>query len=492
MAKNELDLPVFQNWSCHNCSGCCRQHQIEITAEEKARIEKQRWTEKDGIPADQPLFQSLGPLWNRRSALAHQPDGACVFLNEQGLCRIHAKFGEAAKPLACRVYPYAFHPAGKKVAVSLRFSCPSVVANLGTPLKENLKEIKAIALSVVPDYATELSPPKINARESVSWPDFQQFIAALDRTIAASDASMSVKLCRALGWVKLLENARFEKIPGPRLKEFLELITLATSAEVDAMLEGSPPKEPSKTGRLHFRMLTAQYARKDTATLVAAGWKGRVRLLKSALRFARGKGNIPPLQAAFREVPFVDLEKVSRQLPPQAEEIFTRYFRVKIQGLHFCGRAYYDWPLTLGFQSLAIMYPVVIWLARWLVVSDNRDHLTIEDISQSLAIADHHHGYSPALGTRSARGRILQLAQLGDIGKLCQWYGEVAFPSTTKEEPAHEISGFEEFQDLKTTYFVRGSRKSVISTRDPWERAAWRIGECHCAQSHPRSKRGGS
>lgn len=429
MAKNELDLPVFQNWSCHNCSGCCRQHQIEITPEEKARIEKQRWTEKDGIPPGQPLFQSVGPIWNRRTVLAHQPDGACVFLNEEGLCRIHAKHGEAAKPLACRVYPYALHPAGKKVAVSLRFSCPSVVANLGTPLKDNVKEIKTIAAMVVPEYAGELSPPKINARESVSWQDFQQFIAALDRTIAATDAPIGLKLCRALGWVKLIENAKFEKIQGPRLKEFLELITEAASMEADATIAGSPPKEPSKTGRLHFRMLTAQYARKDTATEVATGWKGRLKLLRSALRFARGKGNIPAMQKAFREVPFADLEKVSRELPQGAEEIFTRYFRVKIQGLHFCGRAYYDLPLAEGFQSLALMYPIVIWLARWLAVGEGRDHLTVEDISQALAIADHHHGYSLALGTRTARARIRQLSQLNDITRLCQWYGEVGSPT---------------------------------------------------------------
>ena len=53
--------------------------------------------------------------WSRRYRLGHQADGACVFLDERGLCRIHAKFGEQAKPLACRIYPYAFHPAGKKI-----------------------------------------------------------------------------------------------------------------------------------------------------------------------------------------------------------------------------------------------------------------------------------------------------------------------------------------------------------------------------------------
>src|SRR6478736_6118333 len=92
-----LELPTIQNWSCHNCGGCCRQHAIAITVEEHQRIAGQGWTAADGIPAGQPLFERLGWFpWSKWHRLAHQPYGACVFLDERGMCRIHAKFGEAA------------------------------------------------------------------------------------------------------------------------------------------------------------------------------------------------------------------------------------------------------------------------------------------------------------------------------------------------------------------------------------------------------------
>jgi lysine-N-methylase len=110
---------------------------IELSEEERQRIVDQEWTSTDGIPAGQPVLEPhAGPPWKKRYRLAHRDDGACVFLNDDGLCRIHAKFGEAAKPLACRIYPYAFHPAGKKVTVSLRFSCPSVVSNRGKQVSQ--------------------------------------------------------------------------------------------------------------------------------------------------------------------------------------------------------------------------------------------------------------------------------------------------------------------------------------------------------------------
>ena len=120
MTSPRLTLPVLQNWDCHSCAGCCRQHQIEITAEEYQRIQQQGWTSADGN-AQGVVVERIGGWWGPpRYRLAHREDGACVFLNEQGLCRIHAKFGEMGKPLACRVYPYALHPAGKTVTVSLR------------------------------------------------------------------------------------------------------------------------------------------------------------------------------------------------------------------------------------------------------------------------------------------------------------------------------------------------------------------------------------
>ena len=60
MSSNlKLELPVIQNWSCHNCGGCCREHLIEITEDEKRRIEKQKWTQQDGVSLQRPLIEKL-------------------------------------------------------------------------------------------------------------------------------------------------------------------------------------------------------------------------------------------------------------------------------------------------------------------------------------------------------------------------------------------------------------------------------------------------
>jgi lysine-N-methylase len=419
MSLPPLQLPVIQSWSCHNCGGCCRQHLIEITEEERQRILKQNWTAADGIPADQsPLVWFAGPPWKRRYRLAHRADGACVFLNEQGLCRIHAKFGEQAKPLPCQLYPYVFHPGGRKVPVSLRFSCPSVVANKGAPVGKQLDALKSLAAQVVPAHADTIAPPALSPRARVDWTDFYRFVETLDEIIAEPETSFVVRLVRAVSVVRTIGEARFDKIQGNRLSEFLQLISGAARSEIK---EGSAIDLPSRAGRLQFRMLCAHYARRDTFEDAARGWRGRVRLLRAALTFARGTGKAPPLQPGFQEVSFAALDERFGGLNPEMESIFTRYFRVKIQGLHFCGPAYYDVPFVEGFYSLALVFPVVVWLARWLAASELRTALVTDDVARALAIADHHHGYSPVLGSRSSRRRVRLLGH-ADLERLIAWY----------------------------------------------------------------------
>lgn len=414
-----LELPVLQNWSCHSCGGCCRQHGIFITDAEKERIEKQGWTEADGIPKGQPIFVRMGGWFGKKwHRLAHQPDGACVFLDDKGLCRIHAKFGEPAKPLACRIYPYAFHPAGGKITVGLRFSCPSVVANRGKAVTDQKREIKELARQVVPASAAQAKAPWLANGSRVDWPDFHQFLDAID-AILASELPVWRRLVAGNLLMDVVETSQFDKVSGPRLQEFLSIILEGIQDELPEELTSIP--EPSNIGRTQFRLLAGHYARKDNYGSNEGGWTGRWNLLTSALKLTRGRGLMPSLQPALAAVPFEQLEQPFG-LPEESDELFERYFRVKVSGLSFCGPAYYRTSLVEGFRSLSLVYPAVLWIARWLAAGQQATRLNTAHVEQALAIADHHHGYSPAFGTWGFRKRVQTLARQGDIARLCAWY----------------------------------------------------------------------
>jgi lysine-N-methylase len=418
MSLLPLQLPAIQNWSCHNCSGCCRQHLIEITEEERQRILDQKWTTKDGVPDGAVVVPHGGSLFKKSWRLTHGSDGGCVFLGDDGLCRIHAKFGEAAKPLACRIYPYALHPAGKKVTVSLRFSCPSVVANLGKPVSECRDELKEIERLVVPANADRIPPPRISNREQLDWPDTLKIVNALHGLVTQDEeVGIIERLYRALFVAGLVGEAKFDLIRGARLGDFLEIITEAASGE-----ELPEPSQPASVMQMQFRLLVAHYARKDTVADLDAGLAGRWRLFRAATKFASGRGTATPLQDCFKEVPFEAIEQPFGELPDEFEEILTRYLSVKLQGLHFCGPAYYGIPLVEGFRSLVLIVAAMSWIAKWLAASDGRSEWTTEDLSKAMAIADHHHGYSPVFGSSGFRRRVNMFARTDDLTRLLLWH----------------------------------------------------------------------
>lgn len=418
-----LQLPTIQNWSCHNCGGCCTQHLIEVTEEERQRILKQNWTSAEGIPAEQTVLEwHAGPPWKKRYRLAHRATGACVFLDDKGLCRIHAKFGEAAKPLACRIYPYALHPQGMSVTVSLRYSCPSVVKNLGRPLPQQMSDLRIIEKLVVPDGVERIAPPALSPGSRVDWPVFRRFVANLDQILAETQTPFVLRLIQALAWTNLIQQSRFDGLSDQKLHEFLQLVTAAVHVEFAQLPE--PMAEPTRVGQLYFRLAAAQYARKDTVADLKGGWSARWKLLRAVLRYSKGQGDVPPLRDGFQPVPFADLEEPCGPLSAEADELLTRYLRVKVQGLHFCGRAFYDVPFAEGFASLALIIPVTMWLARWRARSQQRTTWTLDDLQFALTVADHHHGFSPAFGQSVSRRRMRYLTTSGDLTRLCVWYAK--------------------------------------------------------------------
>ena len=411
----DLQLPTIQNWSCHNCGGCCRQHVIEITDEEKQRIEGQGW-DIDPETKDNPYILSEG----KTHRLAHQSDGACVFLDEKGLCRIHAKFGEPAKPLACRIYPYAFHPAGDEVAISLRFSCPSVVENLGAAVEQQNKVLQKIARQVVPGNFRELDPPKITPGEQTNWDDFLQFADMVD-AVFAEEPPVLVAILRSLMIADLLEEASFRKVSDERLTELLQLIAQSALMAIEDIPDERP--EPKSVAKRHLRMLVAQYSRHDTMADKDAGFRGYWGRLKTSLSFTRGKGAIPLVREEIGPADYSTIENpFAFEDEAAADEILRRYFRVKLQGLHFCGAAYYHIPFVEGLRSLLLVYPAVMWVVRWKAAAESRSTVTTEDLVTALTICDHNHGYSEMLGLRASRVRVQLLARMKQLAPLCLWY----------------------------------------------------------------------
>ena len=429
-----LTLPVEQNWSCHNCGGCCKQHGVVITEAERDRIANQGWTEADGVPAEwyvreQPL---RGQVWYR---MAHREDGACTFLDDRGLCRIHGKFGEEAKPLACRIYPYVFHPAGGRMTVSMRFSCPSVVRNLGASTSRNRSEIESLARSVVPKEATRLPPPPLARNRPLDWDTFHRLNRRIEDELTDDSQPLTRRLLRLATWTAVLPMTGWERLDSADQSATLRQLSQAAEFEVNRDAGSWLP--PGRTARMHFRLLAGQYARKDTYASKTAGLRGRLALATSAWALTRGRGSTGRLRDGFEDVDIAAIDRCGGSVPAEAEAMIERLLRVKIRGLHYCGRPFYGQSFADGFAALLLLVPSIHWLARWTSLSD-RVPLSVEHYVTAITSADHHHGFSPALAGRSFVKRVRFLRDSGELRRLVQTYGSAGSVSPVAAAASRE------------------------------------------------------
>lgn len=355
-----------------------------------------------------------------QTRLNTRPDGACVFLDDKGLCKIHAKFGEPTKPLACRIYPYAFHPAGDEVVLSLRFSCPSVIANRGQTMEGQIGDLRTLQKLVVPAGADKILPPVIAGTQRLTWEETLAMTQGLVQLLADTSAPIAIRLLRAQFVTRLLGQANFDKIRGERVEELVQILTQNSASEVPQSLSEIP--EPDALAKTQFRLIVAQYARKDKFSKETQGTGYRLKMLMAGLKMTRGKGQTPAMQPLLPSVSFADIDApMELRDEPKIDELWTRYFIVKLEGLNFTGKAFYDLPYVEGLQRLWMMFPITQYLAKWIARGKGQSFVNHQDLGEALAIADHHHGFSPALAMANFRSRAKWLIKNGAVVKLLKW-----------------------------------------------------------------------
>ncbi|MFL5341265.1 MAG: hypothetical protein ACJ8F7_14045, partial [Gemmataceae bacterium] len=176
-----------------------------------------------------------------------------------------------------------------------------------------------------------------------------------------------------------------------------------------------PP--PSWVGRILFRQIVALYARKDRGPERGAASRSRLALFRAALGFARGTGRVPPVNAMISGISFEQIEQPAGPLPDDFELTLERYFLTKVHSLQFAGPTNFNQTFWNGLESLALSYPIALWLARSFSQMPRADALV-----RGLRTADDSFGLQPLLGSgRQKFGqRILSIRD--EIPRLVAWY----------------------------------------------------------------------
>ena len=416
----EVELPILlasvaeQRFECRSCTRCCREFIVQLLDEDVHKLDEQGWAER----LDVPPHTGLG----KKRVLNKRPDGACVFLQDDGLCRIHAEHGFDAKPITCQLYPFTHVHGDDRWLVAWRFDCPSVAASDGRSMGTYRKLLRRLLPKLPRASARPLTLEMTRGREA-SAREIDALLQELDGWLGEDTHVLHKRLAAAASLVGTLQQANLSVVKDDRFVELVELL-VSDLPNVASEL----PVEPASPGQqAMFRQLV--FAHTEHVTLdEMRSWTTRItrrfRQLGMARGFRRGVGLVPPIPGCEATADFADVETVE----PASEEsdaiagMLHRYVRMRLLSHYQFGKAYYGWRVLDGLQALCLSSAVTGWLARFLAASDGHDTIRVEDVVRALAYVDGASGRSPALGSTTERLRLRGLARDEGITRLLRAY----------------------------------------------------------------------
>lgn len=408
-----------QRFSCASCTRCCRELVVHLFDSDLRKIDEQDW--RGELNAEPYVKLGRGHVLNK------SPDGACVFLDAEGRCRIHNRFGFNAKPLACRLYPFILHRYADHWQSGLRFDCPSVARSHGDLLGTHRDEVARIAKSIGEAASLRSDRMELHTGLEASRHEVRCVVEALEAWMhegQGAAAELEQRL-RCAAWVtEMLCRANLAKVRGSRFAELVELLVRGAPAES----EDQPAEVATPRQRKLLRQLTFAYGQMSSLQEMRLGILGKGRLvwrqLRQSRRFGRGRGPVPG-RSGGRPTTFEQVDAVLPADGPGAEpiaELITRYVRHRLQTGTVGGAGYYGWPLFDGLQALWLSVVVISWAARLGASEANLDQVRFDDIVTATGYVDRAVGRVPVIGTTSERLRTRYLTSGGGMQRLFNSY----------------------------------------------------------------------
>ena len=407
-------LPIIERWSCHQCGICCRGSIVPLSPEDLARLKEQGWAEHPDFRGVQIVVRES---WlGGQSRLAHREDESCVFLEPDGLCRIHKELGFNAKPLICRTFPLQIVPRDTAAFVTIRRACPSAAADKGRPVSEQMEQARQVAReSGLADQATR--PPPIKPGERRDWTATRRVLEALQRLLGDERFPVVRRLVHSLAFCRLLEQAKTKAFDNDRLIELVRVLEESAPDEVGELFTNRQP--PARSALVLFRLTAAEILRLHPRFHARPSWRERWRLLWAAGALVGGKGKLPRLHPTFPEATFEQLEEPLGRLTPEIYQPFTRFLETTGVSWAYalCNRQ--GWSIVESLRMLALTYPIGLWLLRWSAAGREP---TVAEVLDIITALDRSQGYAPLAGSKQRR-RVQVLARLEELDRLIAWYG---------------------------------------------------------------------
>ncbi len=436
-----MRLPIYvpklqgQKYSCHGCGSCCRDFTVQLTDTDLQKLNEQGWKERLG---QEYVVQFRGHSW-----LKQTDDGACVFLGDNGLCKVHAEFGLEAKPLACQFFPFMLSPNVRDTHVGISFACGSVVASKGADLESHRGDVRRMS-ELLP--ASAPMPVQLQGKLIASESEVATIETALDGWLRKKNISPAVRY-QGLAWlITSLLQANLGNVRGEKLRQLAS--TLSDAVEQELPLLDWPEPSP----RAWKLLRQAVFTRIEDPKIGDLLKRGKVASVLGqwarSRKWAVGKG-ISPKTAGFRSVDFASFESTfgvfdtsttsigdSTSLSIEAakntltdsqshdaeamDDLLQRWIRATILGGRAWGSGLYGLPIDQGLGLIMVNLLTALWLARFHAAGRGAQHVSLLDLQVAVGRVDRTSGRAVWLATAGERLRVKWLSHSDSLRLLAR------------------------------------------------------------------------
>jgi lysine-N-methylase len=407
-----VTLPMAEKWDCHQCGVCCRGSIVPLKPNDLERLEKQKWNEK-------PEYANVAitaPFEGGLRQLAKRSDGSCVFLQDNGLCRIHAEYGFDEKPLICRVFPMQLIQREKDAVLTVRRACPSAAADRGREVKEQLPAVRGWdaegGLTETPH-----GTPRLKQDEAPSWKRANVALQALARIAGDERYPPIRRLAHGIEYCRLMEEAKTKGLGDG------ELGNLSRVIEENICEEAAPffaeRIAPSGGAGMLFRLTLLELARLHPRNYIQPTWLTRFHLAWWAMKMNFGRGQLPKVHPKFPVATFAGMEQPLGRIDPAIVAPLGRFFEASARSHTFALANRSGWSVLESWLELALMYPAALYLLRWATAGRSPEPGDIHEIITAL---DRAQGYAPLSGLQQ-RTRLRAMMVDNQLIRLLAWYG---------------------------------------------------------------------
>ena len=361
-----------------DCGFCCG-WDTHIDRQRKDFLLQRDWVQKLAreleIQKSQQLFRVVG---QDGEAIINRQYGACSFISERNLCSIHAAEGHGAKPIVCQQYPNIYYETPRGVEVFLDYSCPEVIRNKG-----ELVTPQAVKRELPRQYVQRVGTAfPLGNKVNLDWEGYLQmeevFLRVLELPVPYEEKILCLdQIARELG-------ARLAGLPaltGDSVKEVLCAICKNDFESVLAKVR-ELPSNPSKRDlylAILIHWVEASFSGEVNERPIASATVVK-NILKQWKRIGENSFAVFKFRVNYGRLKTIDFTAES----PTVRDPLERYLRYLVKTLVRTGEI----PISKRLAIIATNYALVGWFSRAYAASNERTHLTCEDVVFGIKVVE--------------------------------------------------------------------------------------------------------